>query len=271
MYRTEYVNTGAGSKIVPALIYLQDPPPKDPVPLIALVHCYLGAANWYDYIAEAIVPQGYVIASLDTYSYQVAANPELMSLDHQFMASAVRQEALTNASSPIYKLLNTKSAAMGHSMGGGSSLIVAQSGYFYFDSLMTLSAEYVKEVKNVKIPALIMTGTDDCICPPSTNAEPIYNEMIYSNCKDLINVTNATHCHFDQVPQFADDFCEAVEHDCGPRDNWLPRETQWNIVTRYALQWFDYTLKGSTTAQKNINSMLAADSNETLSYDTNCV
>jgi len=272
MYRTEYVNTGKGSSIVPAYIYLSDPPPQGPVPLLVLAHCYMGAGNWYDYIAEALVPQGYVIASLDSYSYAPLANDELTALDHEFLAQAVRQEATTNKSSPIFNMLNNKTAALGHSMGGGSSLIVAQSGVFYFDSILTLSAEFVDESKNIKIPTFIMTGTDDCICPPPENAELIYNGMLYSPCKYLVNITNATHCHFDQVPQFVDDFCEAVEHDCGPRNDWLPREEQWSTVTRYALQWFDYTLKGRSSAQTTLDSMLQTDADkDVLTYNTNCI
>jgi len=271
MYRTEYSNSGLGSKIVTAFIYVSDPPPNGTVPLLVLAHCYMGAGNWYDYIAEALVPQGYVVASLDTWSYTPAADSHLEALDQQFLAQAVRQESETNLSSPIYKLLNNKTAALGHSMGGGSTLIVAQSGVFSFDSILTLSAVYEKEAANVKVPAFIMTGTDDCICPPPTNAGPIYGNMTLSQCKYLVNVTNATHCHFDEVPQFADDFCEAVEIKCGPIKTWLPREDQWNIVTRYALPWFDFTLKDSASAKNHLDSMLNSDGGNVLSYNTNCM
>jgi len=272
MYTTEYKNSGKGSSVVPAYIYLQDPPPSGPVPLIVFAHCYMGAGNWYDYIAEALVPQGYVMASLDTWAYDPIADAQAEALDQEFLASAVRQEAATNTTSPIYGMLTNFTALMGHSMGGGATIISSSAVTdSTFQALITLSAEYEPAASKVAIPAMILTGTEDCICPPDRNAIPIYNNISLSPCKYLINFVNATHCHFDEIPQFVDDFCEEVEKDCGPRQDWLPRETQWGDVNRYSLPFLDYYLKGKKDGLNTINSMLVDDAeNNLLIYESKC-
>jgi len=194
----------------------------------------------------------------DAEDYDPFSTPSIEAIDQEFLVNAAREQSF-NSSSPLYGLINNQTGAMGHSMGGGSTVITGGTGLV--QSLMTLSAEYDDAVglaaKNTTIPSLVMTGSDDCICPAPTNAIPIFKDL-NSPCKYYVNIMNATHCHFDEVNQLPDSFCELVEKPCLDGHQ-LPRETQWAFVQRYVLSWFDFTLKGDLSAQAKLNSMISSD------------
>lgn len=112
-----------------------------------------------------------------------------------------------------------------------------------------------------RIPSLQLTGTKDCMCPPSHVAEPFYEEL-GSECKYLVEITGATHCHFDAIPgavigPIADKAFVLVGNKLckfSPNpDERIPLATQEELVTDYALAWFDWTLRG------NMESLAAFD------------
>jgi len=254
---------------VPAHIYYPSEVPTGGVPLIVFAHCYLGAGKWYRYVADALIPAGYVMVSLDTWDYDPVSSPGIESKDQQFLVGAARDQATNNQSSPLYGLLNSKTGAMGHSMGGGATVITAgQVGLV--DAQMTLSGAYDKAVEDagnkVIIPSLIMTGSDDCICPPDTNAIPIWNSLISTPCKYYVNIMNATHCHFDEVDHTIDTACEVIETPCLDGHQ-IPRETQWAFVQKYVVPWFNFALKGDSSAQSTLNNYLQTDVAEGLVFD----
>lgn len=117
-----------------------------------------------------------------------------------------------------------------------------------------------------RIPSLQLTGTKDCMCPPSHVAEPFYDELA-SECKYLVEITGATHCQFDHIPgvigSVADRICAGLEDALcrfNPSlDERIPMSTQEAITVDYALAWFDWTLRGNLESLTSFDSRVRSD------------
>jgi len=217
-----------------------------------------------NFFAGALVPYGYVMASIDV-SRSLDNSPSRMAANQEYLVTAILNQSATNKSSPIYQMLNGKTATSGHSNGGAASLISQyQQGTQIWNSLATLSAAYPHDIQGnlskIINPAFIMTGTKDCVCPPPSNAIPIY-QQIGSKCKYLVNLINGTHCHFweEKVP-IEDVGCNQIlEWNC--YHDHIPIHQQFGLVAKYILPWYDYTLKGKDRLTL-IDSMLKADQDD---------
>jgi len=249
---------------VDAIVYFPWFGVTEKVPLIVFAHGWGGAGDWYEFCAGALVPYGYVMVSVDV-TRGLDNMPDDLAANQEYLVTAMLDQSESNQSSPIYQMLNGKAACAGHSNGGGSSLIsqIEQPGNKYWQSFATLSALYPRHPEwqdalyTVTNPALIMTGTEDCVNKPDVDAYPIYN-AIGSQCKYLINFVNATHCHFWEEKAPVEDIgCNQIlEHNCYYAH--IPIHQQFGLVAKYILPWFDYTLKGKDRLNL-FDMMLKAD------------
>jgi len=245
------------------------------VPLVVFAHGWGGSGTWYEFFAGALVPYGYVMASIDDHR-GTDNNPERMAQEQAYLRTEVLNQAATNKSSPIYGMLNGKVAGSGHSNGGAATIITQSTGGpTLWNSMATLSAafpDYITTLpKNITNPALIITGTKDCVCPAPSNAYPIYGNLTNSPCKYLINIVNATHCQFwDERGVIEDTGCnDILEHRC--YQDRIPRHQQYGLVAKYILPWYDYVLKGKSDRLSLIDSMLKADTEDgVLIWEKDC-
>jgi len=249
---------------VTAVVYYPGFGISEKVPLIVFCHGWGGAGHWYEFFAASLVPYGYVVASVD-WSRTLDNSPENMAANQEFLVKAIIDQSDNNQSSPIYQMLNGKAATSGHSNGGAASTIsTAQQGPSVWQSMLTLSAAFCSTcqqvAKNITQPVMVMTATKDCVCPPPQNAYPLYNE-IKSSCKYLVNLMNGTHCQFweDKGPIENWGCLEILEHSCYP--DHIPIHQQFALVSKYALPWYDYTLKGRDRLSL-LDSMLTADAED---------
>ena len=190
---------GAHNKSFPILIYYPVVNATHPegsantsFPLIVFTHCLFGADVWYDYLVQALVPTGYIFASNGAYDYFVS-NPEDMATDSLLMRDAVYNMS-RDPKSFLFKMVSSQVGLAGHSLGGMASLLMAEDPT-NFTSVLTLSTCFEKDTRRIHIPAFLLTGTQDCICPPTINDSPVYG-AIQSSCKILANLHNATHCGY---------------------------------------------------------------------------
>ena len=151
---------------------------------------------------------------------------------------------------------------------------------YEFDALMTLSGcgyrEVAEAAKNVTKPAFILSGSSDCICPPSVYADPYYfNDIPSTTCKYIGIITNGTHCHFGETGEVEDILCGDVEADsCANKTNTrmeIPKQDQWNIVNEYFSLFMYATLytDQNSLALNNISLQLQNDYNNGIMYETN--
>lgn len=266
---------------VDVLLYYPDKLPNTPVPLVVFAHCLMGAGNWYEYLGKALAEEGYAMASIESHDY-LPATSNWLATDQAFVLDELRRQSREVPDFPLFgKLEGGKAAAAGHSLGGAASYYSVNKesgplgGHYSadFDTILTMSAccgwddspiqagvcegkpAPTDALSMTRIPSLQLTGTKDCLCPPSHVAEPFYNALA-TDCKYLVEITGATHCHFAAMPGVigwvADPICDALEKGfCAlspSPDERISFETQEETATKYAMAWFDWTLRGKSPA-----------------------
>eukprot|EP01084_Bolivina_argentea_P056786 103871_1 len=220
-------------------------------PAVVFNHGWTCHNTWYDYVWQAMVPLGYIVAMpgddedvINDETGKQYAGGQRGTLDY------LRSQCNGNTHCPIYGLVGNKSAAMGHSMGGGAT-IMSVSGVnlgaefkYAFDAGFTYSGcgGTTQAVKSIKKPFFLMTATHDCICNPNTTSEKYYTEIPdNAACKMLGDITNGDHCNFEDGV-FANE-CRALENSECPADkNDISAKEQQDITIGYTKLFLNATL-----------------------------
>lgn len=228
-------------------------------PLVVVGHGFLMDYEAYENIWEALVPEGYVFA-LCTNETGAFPNHNNFGLDLRFIASSL-QAANALPESDFYQRLNGLSACMGHSMGGGSS-VLASAGNDVFACYAGLAPantnpSAIAAAANATLPALVISGDADAITPPNDHHVPIYNGFA-SSCKYFLNILEGSHCYFAN----SGSLCDLGEFNPGDLD----RATQQSITQTALLFWFNTWLRNQDElgqmeawAMENTNTELQSD------------
>jgi len=164
-------------------------------PFIVFGHGWISPYYTYQVLWETIVPDGWIMA-FPTTEGGLSPDHGEFALDLAFLSFAI-PEAGDEPNSPLYNRIEPVSIVMGHSMGGGCSVLAA--GYENsFSSLITLAAagntnpSAIDAAEEVELPSLTFAGTSDIITPPTSNQLPIYNNL-NSVYKGYISLNDVTH------------------------------------------------------------------------------
>ncbi|MBK8845764.1 MAG: T9SS type A sorting domain-containing protein [Bacteroidetes bacterium] len=227
----------------------------DSFPVLVFGHGFVMAWSAYANVWEYVVPSGYIIAFPKTET-GLSPNHSTFANDIAFIVSQLQAEAL-NPNSIFYNRVALTSAAMGHSMGGGSSLLA-----YSFNPSITAIANLAPAETNpsaisacagISIPTLIISGENDCVTPPATNQIPMYNALT-SPCKTYVEIKGGDHCKMAN----GNFFCELGQSSCQPQAT-ISDSTQHVIMERYLLPWLDFYLKNNCTAGAWFDSTIIAD------------
>ncbi|MBC7934539.1 MAG: T9SS type A sorting domain-containing protein, partial [Rhizobacter sp.] len=148
------------------------------------------------------------------------------------------------AGSFFYQRVNNKAAVGGHSMGGGSSFLAAANSSSSISAIFNFAAaetnpSAINAASAISKPALLFSGSLDCIVPPGTQMQ-MYNNLT-SSCKAYVNITGALHC------QFADNngTCALGQVLSGCNSSPITAATVFNKTTALLIPFLDYQLKDS--------------------------
>lgn len=233
-------------------------------PVIVFGHGFLMAYEAYANFWTELVPKGYIMAFPTTEMSLSPAHEEL-GADIRFVADEVLN-LNNNASTIFYNSIHAKIALMGHSMGGGASLLASENNANISTVINFAAAETspsaIMAAANVNVPALIFSGEEDCVAPEIENQIPMY-EAINSDCKTLIKVKNGGHCYF------ADNniACNLGETFCG-NDFVITREEQHETTFAFLNLWLDYTLNGNENALEEFNETILTS--DLVNYEQVC-
>ncbi|TAH37938.1 MAG: T9SS type A sorting domain-containing protein [Bacteroidetes bacterium] len=270
-----FIDSLRQSRSIPAQIYYPADSTGDDVPLslitsgkfplIVFGHGFLMSWDSYAYLWQALVPEGYILIFPTTES---GISPQHLEFgkDLAFLVGAMKNLG-EDSTSIFVNRIDSTSCVMGHSMGGGASLLAVQ-----FDSMITAVVNFAAAETNpsaiaasgqITIPALIFSGGNDCVTPPVTNQIPVYDSM-QSQCKYFVDIIGGSHC------QMADDnfYCNIGEASCTPAPT-ITRTVQHEIILRYLLPWLDKQLRMNCHSQLLLDSVLVNDS--TVNYSMNCM
>lgn len=210
-------------------------------PIIVFGHGFAMTWSAYQNIWEELVPLGYVIAFPRTEG-SVFPSPSHGDFALDLVIVEEKLSALNaNASSIFYNKLTDKSAIMGHSMGGGSSILAAANNSNITTVIGLAPAETtpsaITQAGQVSVPALIFTADQDLVTPSADHHLPIYNGL-NASCKYYINILGGAHCYYAN----SNFNCDFGESSSGGSIS-ITREQQQDIMFRYVIPWLDMYLK----------------------------
>lgn len=232
-------------------------------PVIIFGHGFVMTWDAYENIWEEMVPKGYIMIFPRTEG-GFSPNHEDFGLD---LALLVDEMQLLNNdnTSLFYQKVLPKSAIMGHSMGGGASLLAAENNTSIETVIGLAPAETnpsaIAAAANVQVPTLIFSGTSDGVTPPGDHHIPIYDEV--SVCKYRINITGGAHCYFANA-NFNCDSGELLSSS-GITVN---RQDQQDIMNDFITPWLDYYLKNNNGALTSFITLL--DNDARITYQESC-
>lgn len=225
------------------------------LPVICFGHGYLISGKWYSHIYELLVPEGYIVIFPASEDGMFPSHKKLAE-DMVFAVNAVEKLGL-DRSSPLYGRVDTIRCLMGHSMGGGS-MILAASKFPDIDAIIALSPfdtrpSAIKAASLVRVPALIFSGSNDCITPSFKHHLPIYNSLSGSD-KTYILIKGGTHCQMGvSHPK-----CNTGEKIAGCRDG-ITLDEQLRILSRYIIPWLRFFLHGDECSGEDFDSGIGKD------------
>ncbi|MCS6904670.1 MAG: dienelactone hydrolase family protein [Bacteroidia bacterium] len=235
---------------------------NDTFPVVAFGHgfniSYLSYRNIYRHLAS----WGYVVISPDVQN-GINVNHRIFAQQLAACIKYLKKEGQTAGSFYFQKIAST-SACMGHSMGGGSSFLVAS----VFDSVTALvglapaetNPSAVEVLKSNSVPILIISGSSDNTTPESQHQAPMYSASPAS--KLWISLRGGAHCKFTDGPTI----CDLVSSP-----GTISREEQLTLTRKYITPFLGYYLKNISDAKTYIcgDSILADSASGRLQFFTN--
>lgn len=204
-------------------------------PVIVFGHGFVMVWSAYANIWEHLVPRGYIMAFPRTEG-NIFPNHEAFGQDLAFLVGAM-QDLGNNNASPLFGHVNSESAIMGHSMGGGCSFLAGAA--VEVNTIIGLApaetnTSAIGAAASVNEPVLVLSGDADGVTPPAEHHIPIY-EASAADCKHFISIEEGSHCYFANS-NFNCDFGEFFPGS-------LSRSEQHQIQFNLLDPWLDYHLK----------------------------
>jgi dienelactone hydrolase len=230
-------------------------------PVVVFGHGFAMSWDAYENIWEELVPEGYVLAFPRTEGGLFPPpDHEDFGLDLALVVDKMQDEN-TNTSSLLNGHLSAKTAIVGHSMGGGATIIAAASNTSIATIVGMAPAETnpsaIAAAVNVSVPALIFSADQDLVTPAIDHHTPIYNDL-GSSCKYFINIIGGAHCYYAN-PNFN---CDLGESTSGGSIT-ITRETQQDILYTYLIPWLDIYLYDDCDQHAVFETDLGNDSDVT--------
>jgi dienelactone hydrolase len=232
-----YPATSAGSNVAVA---------SGSFPIVVFGHGFVMSWDSYDNIYKELSQRGYIVALPRT---EGSFSPSHSDFGKDLALVAARMLLLhnTNTLNNLFVgKLNGKSAIGGHSMGGGSSFLAAENNstitcLFNFAAAET-NPKASSAAKLVSIPTLILGGKGDCVTPPASNQDKMYDSCA-SNIKFEVILKQLTHCDFSNGNNFNCNFGQTTS-GCSPTLSIAQAQKRY---MNFLNPFLDRLLKGNCT------------------------
>ncbi|MEZ5083480.1 MAG: hypothetical protein R2750_08530 [Bacteroidales bacterium] len=234
-------------------------------PVIVFGHGFVMGYSAYQFLWEALVPGGYIVA-LPTTEGSLSPDHLSLGLDLRFLVIKLKSEG-ENSASLFFGHVADSSAIMGHSMGGGAAFLAADN-FDGISALITFGAaetnpSAITAAAYVSVPALVFSGSNDCVTPPSVHQIPMYNNLA-SLSKTFISIAGGGHCYFADY-NFN---CSLGEAFCSPSPS-ISRAQQHAIILNHLTPYLDFQLKGDQLSWIAFNNLLNNPSGITSNQECN--
>jgi len=224
-------------------------------PVITFGHGFAMSWDAYTNIWQRYAAKGYILAFPRTEGGLIPA-PSHGDFGTDLKQVSDKMLALNSNASSIFngKILQ-KAAIMGHSMGGGATMLAAANNTNIHAVIGMAPAQTNPEATlaapNISVPALIFSGTADGVTPPAEHHIPIYNGLA-SSCKNFVNITGGGHCYYAGT-NFNCDFGEGTS---SPNIS-ITRDVQQQLTYAILDPWLDFILKGNCESYTTFQNALS--------------
>lgn len=213
-------------------------------PVVVFGHGYQISIDRYAYLWQGIVPQGYIVVLCNTETGIVPSHARFGE-DLAFLAEAMLA-AGADPASRFHGRIASRTAVLGHSMGGGAAFLSVQHSK-NIATIATLAAadtspSAITAASSIDIPTLLISGSEDHVTPPAEHQLPMY-QALPSSCKYLVTIDKGSHCQFAQGSLL----CDAAEATTCLCCSYLNDAKQKALTLEFLLPWFRYTLKGDAS------------------------
>jgi predicted dienelactone hydrolase len=213
-------------------------------PVVVIGHGFVMNYAPYVVYADTLTPKGYIVAIVNTET-GLSPSHSNYGLDLAFVISKLYAEH-TNSSSPFFQHVTLTSCMMGHSMGGGCTILgsavnanVTCTATF---ALAETTPSAIAAATSVTASSLVFSGSDDCVAPAAAHQTPVYNNL--PGCKSFVSIIDGGHCGFAA----ANFNCNFGEMTCNPGGPALSATAQRAIVFKLLTPWLDRFLKSNLAA-----------------------
>lgn len=224
-------------------------------PVVCFGHGFVMNVNSYSYIRKTLVPEGFIVA-LPKKERGIHPSHLDLAKDISFVVSYLQELGQTE-SSFLNNHVDKKSCAMGHSMGGGAAVLATSFNTAISCLAVLAPAETrpsaIEAAGSITVPALIFSGTVDCVTPPEEHQLPIF-KALKGNSKTYISIAGGTHCYMADENRL----CNLAESTCNKKPG-ITRTAQHAIIKRYLLPWLMFQLRGDQEAGHIFNNTLMSD------------
>jgi pimeloyl-ACP methyl ester carboxylesterase len=207
-------------------------------PLIAFGHGFVMDYSAYQNYWETLVPEGYIMAFPTTEGSFSPSHADF-GKDLAFLITKM-QGSGAGVNIPVASV-GTTSAIMGHSMGGGSSFLAAENNQAITTMVSFAAANTnpssIAASKQVSVPTLLFSGTNDCVAPPAQHQDIMYDSTAATFITQ-VNILGGGHCFFAN----SNFNCTFGESTCGPSPT-ITRAQQQSITNNFLKPWLAYFLK----------------------------
>lgn len=222
-------------------------------PVLIFGHGFVMSVDAYANIWNYFVPKGYIVVLPTTEGGFAPAHGDF-GADLAFLVNAL-QAAHVDGASPFFGHVAPASALMGHSMGGGASVLGA-AGNSTIQALVSFAPaetnpSAVAAAANVLVPTMVFAASEDCVAPIADHQGPIYTALTVP-CRAFVNIQGGGHCYFAE----SNFNCSFGELTCGP-DLTISRGQQHAVMNDFAGLWLDHYLKGDQQALPAVLDSLA--------------
>jgi pimeloyl-ACP methyl ester carboxylesterase len=236
-------------------------------PVIVFGHGFAMSWDAYQNIWSHYAPMGYILAFPRTEGGLIPGpSHNDFGLDLRLVEQKLQVEN-TSASSLFYQKVKPNSAIMGHSMGGGATILAGANNTSIRTIIGLAPAETnpsaIAAAPNVSVPSLVFSGGQDGVTPPPDHHIPIYDGL-GSFCKTFVNIVGGAHCYFANT-NFNCDFGEATSSSGIS----ISRTDQQTRTYSLLDPWLDYYLQGNCAAYDQFMNLLD-DNPTTIIAESSC-
>jgi dienelactone hydrolase len=230
-------------------------------PVITFGHGFAMAWDAYSNIWQRYAAKGYILAFPRTEGGLIPS-PSHGDFGTDLRQVAEKMLALNTAASSIFNgKVAQRALIMGHSMGGGATMLASANNSNIVGIVGLAPAETdpaaTLAAPNVTVPALIFSGTADGVTPAAEHHTPIYNGLA-SSCKNFVNIVGGGHCYYAQT-NFNCDFGESTSSP----DISIERAEQQQLTYTILDPWLDFILNNNCEAYTAFQTALSSTSGTT--------